>query len=89
MNAEVKNFYSKEPTLINLYEVLDSEGRAVFGTENQNEAIAWFSRDMLNQDIVVTSWFAGDEDAYPAGKTIWITPIVLAAIATGRERGGR
>ena len=86
MDAEVKSFYSKDASLINFYEVLDSQGVAVWGGENQNEAIAFFTRDMLNYDIVVTPWHSVAEDARPVGTTSNITALVLAAIASGRNR---
>ena len=73
-------------SLVNFYEVTDDKGVVIWGGENQNEAIAFFSRDMLNQDIKVTAWYAKDEDAMPAGQSINITPLVLAAIAQGRNR---
>ena len=86
MEAEVKSFYSKDASLINFYEVLDSEGVAVWGGENQNEAIAFFTRDMLNREMVVTPWHAVAEDARPVGSAVNITALVLAAIAQGRSR---
>lgn len=87
MDAEVKSFYSKDASLINFYEVLDSKGVAVWGGENQNEAIAFFTRDMLNRDIIVTPWHSVAEDARPVGSSTNITALVLAAIASGRNRG--
>ena len=87
MDAEVKSFYSKDASLINFYEVLDSQGVAVWGGENQNEAIAFFTRDMLNQDLIVTPWHSAAEDARPVGLSTNITALVLAAVASGRERG--
>lgn len=88
MTAEIKNFYPKFSDRINFYEVLE-DGVAVWGGENQNEAIAFFSRDMLNYDLIVTAWHAEGEDAYPVGGSLDITALVLSAIAQGRERGGR
>ena len=87
MEAEVKSFYSKDASLINFYEVLDKQGVAVWGGENQNEAIAFFTRDMLNQDLIVTPWHSVAEDARPVGASTNITALVLAAVASGRNRG--
>ena len=87
MEAEVKSFYSKDASLINFYEVLDAQGVAVWGGENQNEAIAFFTRDMLNREMVVTPWHAVAEDARPVGASTNITALVLAAVASGRNRG--
>ena len=86
MEAEVKSFYTKDASLINFYEVLDTQGVAVWGGENQNEAIAFFTRDMLNREMVVTPWHSNAEDARPVGSSVNITALVLAAIAEGRSR---
>lgn len=74
-------------SLINIYEVVDSEGTTLWAGENQNEAVAFFTRDMLNRDMKVTPWYAEGLDARPAGDKTDITPLVLAAIASGRVRG--
>ena len=76
----------KQNNRILMYEVLDSQDKSEFGSENANEALAWFSRDPLNKRIVVTNWFADEEDASPIGESIDLTSIVLASIAYGRGR---
>lgn len=88
MDAQVKSFYSKDASLINFYEVVGEDGVAVWGGENQNEAIAFLSKDLLNREIVVTPWHSVAEDARPVGSSVNITALVLAAIAEGRSRGG-
>lgn len=87
MDAEVKSFYTKDASLINFYEVLDENGVAVWGGENQNEAIAWFSRNLLKYSLIATPWHSVAEDARPVGSSVDITALVLAGIAAGRERG--
>ena len=52
-----------------------------------NEAIAFFSRDMRGQDLIVTPWYSVAEDARPVGTSTNITALVLAAVASGRNRG--
>ena len=76
----------KQNNRILMYEVLDSADKSEFGSESANEALAWFSRDPLNKRIVVTNWFADEEDASPIGESIDLTSIVLASIAYGRGR---
>ena len=76
----------KQNNRILMYEVLDSADKSEFGSESANEALAWFSRDPLNKRIVVTNWFADEEDASPIGESVDITPIIFAAIASGRGR---
>lgn len=76
----------KQNNRILMYEVLDSADKSEYGSESANEALAWFSRDPLNKRIVVTNWFADEEDASPIGESIDLTSIVLASIAYGRGR---
>ena len=76
----------KQNNRILMYEVLDSADKSEFGSENANEALAWFSRNPLNKRIVVTNWFADEEDASPIGESIDVTALVLASIASGRGR---
>lgn len=76
----------KQNNRILMYEVLDSADKSEFGSESANEALAWFSRNPLNKRIVVTNWFADEEDASPIGESIDLTSIVLASIAYGRGR---
>ena len=76
----------KQNNRILMYEVLDSADKSEFGSESANEALAWFSRDPLNKRIVVTNWFADEEDASPLGETIDLTSIVLASIGYGRGK---
>ena len=86
MDAEIKSFYTKDASLINFYEVLDDKGVVLWGGENQNEAIVWLSKDLLNRSIIVTPWHSVAEDARPVGSSTDITALVLAAIAQGRNR---
>ena len=84
--SNVVSWIPKQNNRILMYEVLDSADKSEFGSENANEALAWFSRDPLNKIIVVTNWFADEEDASPIGESIDLTSIVLASIAYGRGR---
>ena len=76
----------KQNNRIVMYEVVGEGDRSEFGSENANEAIAWLSRNPLNKRVVVTNWFADDEDASPIGESIDVTALVLASIASGRGR---
>ena len=84
--SNVVSWIPKQNNRILMYEVLDSADKSEFGSESANEALAWFSRDPLNKRIVVTNWFADEEDASPIGESIDLTSIVLASIAYGRGR---
>lgn len=78
----------KQDNRLVIYEILNAEDKSEFGSENANEAIAWLSRNPLNKRIVVTNWFADDDDSAPIGESIDITPVILAAMAEGRGRAG-
>lgn len=76
----------KQDNRLVIYEVLNAEDKSEFGSENANEVIAWLSRNPLQKRVVVTNWFADDEDASPIGEAIDLTSIVLASIAYVRGR---
>lgn len=76
----------KQNNRIVMYEVLGENDKSEFGSENANEVLAWLSRSPLNKRVVVTNWFADDEDASPIGESIDVTALVLASIASGRGR---
>lgn len=84
--SNVVSWIPKPNNRILMYEVLDANDRSEFGSEKEGEALNWFTRNPLNKRIVVTNWFADDEDASPIGEPMDITKIVVAAIAIGRGR---
>lgn len=84
--SNIVSWIPKQSNRIVMFEVLGEGDKSEFGSENANEVIAWFSRNPLNKRIVVTNWFADQEDAAPLGESVDVTSLVLAAIAAGRGR---
>lgn len=84
--ANVVSWIPKPSNRIVMYEVLGENDKSEFGSENVNEVLGWFSRNPMGKRIVVTNWFADDEDASPIGESIDVTALVLASIASGRGR---
>lgn len=84
--ANIVSWIPKPSNRIVMYEVLGENDKSEFGSESANEVIAWLSRNPLNKRVVVTNWFADDEDAAPVGESVDITSIIFAAIAQGRGR---
>ena len=82
----VTSWIPKPNNRIVMIEVLDENDRSEFGSESANEVIAWLSRNPLGKRVVVTNWFADDEDASPIGEPVDVTSIVLASLAAGRGR---
>jgi len=77
------SFHPKEYNLINLYEVTDEQGVALWGGNNQSEAINWYLRGNEAGRILVSAWDSNEEDAYMIGRPIDITDIVTKAMAYG------
>jgi hypothetical protein len=77
------SFHPKEYDLINLYEVTNEQGVALWGGNNQSEAINWYLRGNEAGRILVSAWDSNEEDAYMIGRPIDITDIVLKAMAYG------
>jgi len=81
---EEANIYTIHPpknNLILLYEVVDKEGRGLWGGEDTEQAITWFKKSALEQRvrIMVSAWDSDEEDAHLVGQTLDITEIVRAA----------
>lgn len=84
--SNVVSWLPKPNNRVVMYEVVGEGDKSEFGSENANEALAWLSRNPLGKRVVVTNWFADEEDAAPIGESVDITDLVFAAIAAGRGR---
>ena len=85
--SNVYTIHPKKSDLILLYEVVDKEGRGLWGGEDTEQAITWFMKSALEQTvrIMVSAWDSDEEDAHLVGQTIDITPIVFQAWNKGKE----
>jgi hypothetical protein len=72
----MSNFYSTNQDLIYLYEVTDPQGVALWGGNNEGEAIFWWLKGNEAGRILVSAWDSDEEDAYMIGRPIDITKIV-------------
>jgi len=70
------SFHPKEYDLINLYEVTDENGIALWGGNNEGEAIIWWIKGNQDGRILVSAWDSDEEDAHMIGRPIDITDIV-------------
>jgi hypothetical protein len=70
------SFHPKKYDLINLYEVTDEQGVALWGGNNEGEAIIWWLKGNQAGRILVSTWDSNEEDAYMIGRPIDITDIV-------------
>lgn len=84
--SNVVSWIPKQNNRIVMYEVVGEGDKSEFGSENMLEALNWFTRNPINKRMVVTNWFADEEDASPIGEPIDITSILLSAIGYGRGR---
>lgn len=80
------NFHPKEYDLINLYEVTDDQGVALWGGNNEGEAIFWYLKGSQTGRILVSAWDSNEEDAYMIGRPVDITDIVTQAYEYGVDR---
>jgi hypothetical protein len=77
----VVSFHPLKPTLINFYEVIDSQGIAIWGGGSHSEAVTWLRRSPVNSRLLVSAWDSDLEDARIVGQPIDITKIVYSTLA--------
>ena len=81
------NIYSIHPPksdLILLYEVVDKQGRGLWGGEDSLEAVKWLRLNLRDEcRLLVSAWDSDEEDAHLVGQSIDITDIILEAFKEG------
>lgn len=70
----------------NFYEVMSPEGDIEFGSASASETIKWY-RHRLGRSIFVSVWDEENEDFKLLQDRIEVTSLVLAGIASEKERG--
>jgi hypothetical protein len=81
----MSSFHPTKTGLINLYEVVDAAGNALWGGDSGYEAIKQFRNSPVNCRLLVSGWDSDAEDARLVGQPIDITSAVVSAIAFSRE----
>lgn len=81
--SEVIAFHPRVSPLINLYEVVDGKGEAIWGGNSANEAIEYLRRSPINCRVLVSGWESDEEDAHLVGQSLDITKVIYAALAVG------
>jgi hypothetical protein len=82
--SEVIAFHPRVSPLINLYEVVDDKGVAIWGGNSANEAIEYLRRSPINCRLLVSGWESDEEDAHLVGQYLDITKFIFAALAVGQ-----
>jgi hypothetical protein len=79
----MSNVYTIHPPksdLILLYEVVDKQGRGIWGGADSLEAIKWLRLNLRDEcRLLVSAWDSDEEDAHLVGQTLDISEIVRAA----------
>jgi len=87
LEKEANNIYTIHPPksdLILLYEVVDKQGRGLWGGEDSLEAIKWLRLNLRDEcRLLVSAWDSDEEDAHLVGQSIDITDIILEAFKEG------
>ena len=87
LQKQESNIYTIHPLkseLILLYEVVDKQGRGLWGGEDSLEAIKWLRLNLRDDArLLVSAWDSDEEDAHLVGQSIDITRIILEAFKEG------
>jgi hypothetical protein len=81
--SEVIAFHPRVSPLVNLYEVVDEKGVAIWGGNSANETIEYLRRSPINCRVLVSGWESDEEDAHLVGQSLDITKVIYAALAVG------
>jgi hypothetical protein len=81
----MSSFHPTNTGLINLYEVVDAAGNALWGGDSGYEAIRQFRNSPVNCRLLVSGWDSDTENAHLVGQPLDITSAVVSAIAFSRE----
>ena len=77
------SFHPKEYDLINLYEVTDEQGVALWGGERIEDMFDWYGRSQ-GARVFISTWESDEEDAQLVGRPIEITSIVASKVGEGK-----
>lgn len=77
--GQILSFHPPKDGLLKFYEVVGEDGRAVWGGEQESEAVLWF-RKTIGGRLLVQAWQADEDDAHPVGQPIDLTKLVKALI---------
>lgn len=82
--SSLYTLHQPKSDLILLYEVVDKQGRGIWGGSDSLEALKWLRLNLRDEArLVVSAWDSDDEDAHLIGQSIDITGIVLEAFKEG------
>lgn len=81
--SEVIAFHPRVSPLVNLYEIVDEKGEAIWGGSSANETIEFLRRSPINCRVLVSGWDSDEEDAHLVGQSLDITKVIFAALAVG------
>jgi hypothetical protein len=68
-----------ENKIVNLYEVVDAQGLAIWGGNNPQEAMRWFAQRDAER-VIVSGWLTDYDDATMVGEALDITDIIKATV---------
>jgi len=79
--SNVISLHPPKSNIINLYEVVDEDGLAIWGGNDTTDAVWWLRKSPLNSRLLVTGWESNEEDAHIVGQSLDITKLVYSVMA--------
>ncbi len=80
----IHTLHPPKSDLILLYEVVNTQGSALWGGEDEGEALKWLRLNLADKArLLVSAWDSDEEDAHLVGQSIDITGVVLEAFKEG------
>jgi hypothetical protein len=72
--SEIIAFHPRVSPLVNLYEIVDEKGEAIWGGNDTHEAIRYLRSSPVNCRVLVSGWDSDEEDAHLGRPVHWISP---------------
>lgn len=78
----VTSLHPNKSDLMNFYEVVGTDGVAIWGGENESEAVIYLRKSPVGSRMLVSGWVSDEEEAQMIVRPLDVTHLVTATIAS-------
>ena len=78
----VTSLHPNKSDITNFYEVVGVGGEAIWGGENESEAVIYLRKSPVGSRMLVSGWVSDEEEAQMIVRPLDVTHLVTATIAS-------